>query len=43
MEVIPKHNRQFMPVALEVKRSGLPPQESYIQFLFGTYCGSTLN
>ena len=29
MEVIPKKNRHFVPWALLVKRSGLPPQDSY--------------
>ena len=29
MEVIRKHNRHFMPKALEVKPSGLPPQDPY--------------
>ena len=31
MEVIPKKNRHFMPQALEVKPSGLPPQDPYTQ------------
>ena len=31
MEVIPKGNRHFMPKALEVKPSGLPPQDPYTQ------------
>ena len=29
MEVVPKSNRYFMPSALLVKPSGLPPQEAY--------------
>ena len=31
MEVIPKSNRHFLPKALEVKPSGLPPQDPYTQ------------
>ena len=31
MEDIPKQNRHFMPKALEVKPSGLPPQDPYTQ------------
>ena len=31
MEVIPKKNRHFMPKALEVKPSCLPPQDPYTQ------------
>ena len=31
MEVIPKKNRLFMPKALEVRPSGLPPQDPYTQ------------
>ena len=31
MEVIPKKNRHFLPKALEVKPSGLPPQDPYTQ------------
>ena len=35
MEVIPKSNRPFMPKALEVKPSGLQPQDPYV-----THAGS---
>ena len=31
MQVIPKENRHFMPRALDVKPSGLPPQDPYTQ------------
>ena len=31
MEVILKKNRHFMPKALEVKPSGLPPQDTHTQ------------
>ena len=31
MEVLPKKNRHFMPKALAVKPSGLPPQDPYTQ------------
>ena len=31
MEVIPKKNRHFMPKALEVNASGLPPQDPNTQ------------
>ena len=31
MEDIPKYNRHFMLEALEVKPSGLPPQDPYTQ------------
>ena len=31
MEDIPKENRHFMLQALEVKPSGLPPQDPYTQ------------
>ena len=31
MEVIRKKKRHFMPKALEVKPSGLPPQDPYTQ------------
>ena len=31
MEDIPKQNRHFMLKALEVKPSGLPPQDPYTQ------------
>ena len=31
MEDIPNKNRHFMPEALGVKPSGLPPQDPYIQ------------
>ena len=31
MEDIPKENRHFMLSALEVKLSGLPPQDPYTQ------------
>ena len=34
MEVIPSPNRHFMPLALLVKRSGLPPQDPYTQLFF---------
>ena len=33
MEHIPKKNRHFMPKALEVKPSSLPPQDPYTQLL----------
>ena len=31
MDVIPTQNRHFMPKALKVKPSGLPPQDPYTQ------------
>ena len=31
MEDIPKENRHFMLLALEVRPSGLPPQDPYTQ------------
>ena len=31
MKVIPRLSRHFMPKALEVKPSGLPPQDPYTQ------------
>ena len=31
MEDIPKRNRHFMPWALQVKPSGLPPQDPYTE------------
>ena len=31
MEDIPRRNRHFMLLALEVKPSGLPPQDPYTQ------------
>ena len=31
MEDIPKESRHFMPKALEVKPSGLPPQDPYTE------------
>ena len=31
MEVIPKKSRHFMPWALYVKPSGLPPQDPYTE------------
>ena len=33
MEVIPKENRHFMPKALEVKPTGLPPEDLFTQLL----------
>ena len=41
MEDIPNKNRHFMLWALEVKPSGLPPQDPYTQLFSTTYCGST--
>ena len=31
MEVIPTLNKQYLPEALEVKPSGVPPQDPYTQ------------
>ena len=33
MEVIPKKSSHFMPKALQVKPSGLPPQHPYTQLI----------
>ena len=43
MEVIPKQNRHFMPWALLVKPSGLPPQGLYTQLFFLLIVGLLFN
>ena len=43
MEDIPKKNRHFMLYALEVKPSGLPPQDPYTQLLLPLHVVLLLN
>ena len=43
MEVIPKENRHFMPWALLVKPSGLPPQDPYTQWFCPLIVGLLFN
>ena len=43
MVVIPKKNRHFMPWALLVKPSGLPPQDRYTQLFLLLIMGLLFN
>ena len=43
MEVIPKKDRHFMPSALLVKPSGLPPQDPYTQLFYQIIAGLPFN
>ena len=43
MEVIPKLKRHFMPWALLVEPSGLPPQDPYTQLFYLPIVGLLFN
>ena len=43
MEVIPKYYRHFMPWALLVKPTGLPPRDPYTQLFYLLIAGPRFN